>query len=281
MKGIVKIIVEEFIYGSHVVSLGAVGITLSIVLLFELHINLSVLFIAYLAYQIVYTYNHARELSFDKKSNPERVRHISRRQKWVRISPLMYSGLLGIFLSFSNWFTIMLVVFIVAGGILYTEYFKSIPILGWKTYYVSFFWAILILIVPLFYRISYLIPYLYLVVFIFIRGLVNTTFSDMKDVESDRERGLKTFPVYWGKRKTINALHIINLISMIPLLIGIYMGYVPYLALVLIITVVNGVFYLTKSLYLDNKNLRLLSYILIDGEYILWPMIILLVKILI
>lgn len=278
MKKIIKLLGEEFLYGSHLISLGALGITLSVILIFGLPIKPPILFIAYLVYQIVYTYNHARELSFDKKSNPERVKHLSSKQKWVRISPIIYSGLLGILLTLSNWPTVLLVIFITAGGILYTEYFKSVPILGWKTYYVSFFWSILILIVPLFYALDYIFPYLYLVVFIFVRGLVNTAFSDIKDIESDRERKLRTFPVYLGKRKTLYILHIINLLSLAPLLIGVYVGHLPSLALVLILTVINGVFYLTRALYIDEKKLRLLSYILIDGEYILWPIIIVIAK---
>src|SRR5690606_25901775 len=145
----------------------------------------------------------------------------------------------------SNWQTALLTIFITAGGILYTERLKRIPVLGWKTYYVSFFWAILILVIPFFYVLDTVTPYLYLVLFIFIRGLVNTTFSDIKDIESDRARNIKTFPAYWGKEKTLYILQVINLISLVPLVVGVINSDLPILALVLGLTVVNGVYYLT------------------------------------
>lgn len=278
MKGLLKGIADEFLYGSHLVALGALGITLSVILVFSLPSKPLVLVIAYLVYLIIYTYNHARELIFDKNSNPERVKHLSGKQQWVKMSPFIYSAMLITALLFSNWATALLAVFITAGGILYTEKFKRIPILGWKTYYVSFFWAILILIVPFFYEIGSVTPYLYFVLFIFIRGLVNTTFSDIKDIESDGARKIKTFPVYWGKEKTLYILQAVNLISFAPILFGIYTKDLPMISLLFGLTIINGVYYLTKAMTLDEKKLRLFSSILIDGEYILWPLVILIGK---
>lgn len=274
MKRIIKVVWEELLYGSHLTSLGAVGITLSVILIFDLPIKTAVLIISYLVYQIIYSYNHVKERFYDKKSNPERVQHLSNKRKWFAITPLIYAVILGGFLLISNLSTVFLVIFIAVGGILYTEYFKSVPILGWKTYYVSFFWSILVLIIPFFYSISNIIPFLYLVVFIFARGIVNTAFSDIKDIESDKIRKLKTFAVYFGRKKTLYMLHIINIFSLFPLIVGVIEGHLPMLAFSLVITVINGIYYLTKAIYIDQKSLRHLSYVLIDGEYILWPVII-------
>lgn len=277
MKKIVSAITDELIYGAHLVALGAVGITLSIVLVFDLRPNLLHLFIAYLIYLIIYSYNYFRELLQDMKTNPERVKHISSAKKWRQISPLVYILLLCVSLIFTNLLTAILVAFITLGGILYTEKFKRTPILGFKTYYVSFFWSILVLTIPFFYDLD-TVPYLYFVLFIFIRGLVNTIFSDIKDIESDRERGIKTLPVYWGKKKTLYILQIINIISMLPLLVGVVDNKLPFAALLLSITIINGFYYLTRALYMSEKSLRLHSSILIDGEYIFWPAVIIIGK---
>lgn len=274
MKKFLKLLGDELLYGSHLVALGAFGITLSVILTLGLPIKPLLLAIAYLVYLIIYTYNHARELIFDKQSNPERVKHLSGKQKWVKASPFVYFGLLCISLFFSNVPTALLTLFILAGGILYTEYFKKVPVLGWKTYYVSFFWAILILLIPLFYKFDNLTPYLYFVIFIFLRGLVNTTFSDIKDIETDSKRKIKTFPVFWGKERALYILQFVNLISFAPIIIGIYTKDLPIISFLFALTILNGIYYLTRAMKMSEKQLRLFSSILIDGEYIFWPLVI-------
>lgn len=266
---------NEFIYGAHLLSLGGAGIILSILLIVDIEVQLKVLILTYLIYQIVYTYNHFRELQQDLKSNPERAKHLMSKQIWVRISPFIYSLLLSIFLLFTNLNTILLCLFIVIGGILYTEYFKSVRILGFKSYYVSSFWAASVILIPLFYNLDSLLPYLYFALFIFVRLFVSTTFFDIKDIESDKALNIKTIPIYLGKSKTLYLLQILNILSLVPIIIGIYNNSLPSLAVALVPTIMFDVLYLTAGLLFEGKALRTLSYVVVDGQYIFWPVIIL------
>jgi len=107
---------------------------------------------------------------------------------------------------------------------------------------------------------------------------VNTVFFDVKDLESDRQRNLKTLPVIFGKRMTIYLLHLINLIALIPLIVGVYSNDIPKESLVLLVFTLYSFYYLTQALFLDGKILRTLSYVIADAEYILWSILIIIVK---
>ncbi len=282
MKLLIEKVVTEFVYGGHLLSFGATGIVLTVILLLDLPIHLIVLLIPYLSSQVVYSYNHFREIDFDINSNPERARHLQTQKKWMGLFLAIYITLLLFSLITTNATTLIFVIFIVAGGILYTEYFKRLTvnlIAGFKNFYTSFFWALTILLVPFYYQIEVTMSYVFLFCFVFLRWMVNSAFFDIKDIESDRQLKLKTFAVLLGKKETIYLLYVINLISILPLLVGYYTGFLKGDALFLLITFVYGLYYLRKAISLEGKKLRVLSYIIVDAEYIFWPIVIVLAKI--
>lgn len=264
----------ELLYGAHLVSFGTIGLVLGTIMIFGLWINTALLLIAYLIPQIVYRYNYLRELGADAISNPERVKHVIEKKTRMQFGFYACSVLIAVLLVFTNWMTAMLVFVIVFSGIMYTEYFKWVQVLGFKNYYTAFFWAILILIVPLSYGIDSLTPFLFISLFVFMREVVNNIFFDIKDIESDRADDVRTIPVYLGREKTIKLLHIINLLSLLPIFLGIYLGYLPAVAIFLGFTFISGIIYLNKGLTAQEENLRLFSYIVVDGESTFWPIII-------
>lgn len=232
--------------------------------------------------QIVYTYNHFREIKFDLDSNPERADYLEKQKGWIGIVLLGYVIALIILALFTNIKTFILSFTIVVSGILYTDYFKSLIqkyVTGAKTLYVSFFWAILVYFIPFFYNIRDILPYTYICMFVFLRFIVSTAFFDIKDIVDDKKRGLKTLAVLLGKKKTIYLLQILNILSFVPLIVGVYFDKLPILSLFLGISIPYGLFYLTYSLFLSRKSLRTLSYIVVDAEYIFWLIFILLGKI--
>ena len=111
--------------------------------------------------------------------------------------------------------------------------------------------------------------------FIFLRGIINVTFFDIKDMESDGAQGLKTLPVILGKRSTLKFLHGLNLFSFLPLLAGVYIGIIPPFALSLFAFYFYDDYYLDKAEVVNNKGLRMISYTLADAEFILWPLVLL------
>jgi len=275
-------IVREFIYGGHLLSLGATGIVLSVAFTMDLPINIFLFFIPYLSSQIVYNHNHLKELKQEKETNVERNKYLIEHKSSVNILLLSYIILLTFCLINTNIQTILIVVFIILGGLLYTQYFKRKTaeyFVGFKNIYTSFFWSLTIFLVPFFYGTSINSFYWFFFIFIFLRFIVSTAFFDIKDIKDDSEKSIKTFAVIFGKRLTLNVLQILNLISILPIIIGVYLGQIPVLNLVLILTLMYGIYYLTRAYTLDDRELRKLSYVVVDGEYLLWGLSVFFVRI--
>lgn len=201
----------------------------------------------------------------------------------VAIILVGYITALFILSLFTNLYTFIFVAIVVVCGILYTEYFKGLTVgylAGFKNFYTSFFWASTVVLVPLYYNNPIKIPLLYIFLFVFLRWIVNSAFFDIKDIESDSKRGLKTFAVVFGKEKSIRLLQVINLLSVVPLLIGVYTGNLEKVSLCLVILAFYGFYYLIKATTIDGKKLRTLSYIVVDAEYIFWPLLVILGQVL-
>jgi len=114
--------------------------------------------------------------------------------------------------------------------------------------------------------------------FIFLRGIINVTFFDIKDIESDAERGLKTLPVILGKGPTLRFLKALNVLGFLPLLAGVYAGIIPAFALSLVIFYFYDYYYLKKAGEINSKSLRMVSYTLADAEFVIWPVVLVLSK---
>mgnify|MGYP000052318336 CR=1 FL=1 len=78
-------------------------------------------------------------------------------------------------------------------------------------------------------RISLLLLFL----FVFLRWIINTAFFDVKDIEADKKDNLKTFPVVLGNKNFLRFIHILNLFSFSPIIIGVYFDTLPSFTLAL------------------------------------------------
>lgn len=76
---------------------------------------------------------------------------------------------------------------------------------------------------------------------------MSAMFFDIKDISSDKEERLKTFAVVWGKERTIRALIILNLLSAVPLIIGVYLDILPWFSLALLLTLPYTFYYLNQT----------------------------------
>jgi 4-hydroxybenzoate polyprenyltransferase len=108
-----------------------------------------------------------------------------------------------------------------------------------------------------------------------IKSLLNVIFFDIKDIESDGKKGLKTIPIKFGKEKTLELLQILNVISFIPLVIGVAVRALPVFTLALLSLYFYTFYYLKKAEELERKDIRFVSYALCEAEIILWPLLIL------
>ena len=157
---------------------------------------------------------------------------------------------------------------------MFTEFFKGLTrkIVGFKTFYASLFWAFLIILSAIYYNINYIPLIILLFLFVYLRFVLSIAFFDIKDIESDKRDFLKTFPVLLGRNKTLSFLHILNFISILPLVLGVYFKILPTFSLSLCLFYFYSFYYLRQAVS-KSKNIRKLSYIMVDGEYIFWPLI--------
>ncbi len=282
LKKLLEKIWNEFIYGGHLLSIGGSAMMVSILIILELKIKFPILVIGYLIPQIIYTYNHLKEIEKDKTGNPERVSHLMKPRKVFYILGIFYLFSLFIFSVILGTDMLLLVSVLMMGGMLFSIGIKEITkkITCFKNIYTSLFWALgPVLIVSLYYHIPIVPALLYLFLFIFLRLIVNTIYFDIKDIYSDKKEKLRTVPVILGKEKTLNILHLINIISFIPVIVGIYLNYLPFFSLALLIVYFYSYYYIKISEKVSSVNIRKLSYIMVDGEYFIWPILLVVMKI--
>jgi len=275
---------NEFVYGGHLLSLGGSGILYLETVLLNKKTNLLLLFLAYLMNQIIYSYNHLKEAKKDIESNSERAKYLleTKKEKKAKIEFFIYCLLLLITLFLLKKAELLIfVLIIVIAGIFYTLFLKSLTkkVLGFKNLYVAFMWALAPQIVIGIYYETSLFSKIIVILFLYIllRFIMSTIFFDLKDIKSDKNEGLITLPVVLGKEQTLSLLHFINFISFIPILFGVFKNILPFYSLSLLIFFFYSFYYL-KAAEEEKSDIHFLSYIVVDGEYLLWGLLALIFK---
>ena len=273
---IINTIWNEFVYGGHLLSLGAAGTVFSVMIILEKWPDWQVLLMAYLISQIVYVYNHFEEADKDLVTNPERVRYLQKFAKYYRPLLLFYIILLlPVLVLFANLQTLLFALFLLAGGVLFTIFFKGLTkkIIGFKEFYVALFWAAGVFLPPFYYSFHLNLFFISFFLYIFLRSYLHTTFCDIKDTESDKSAGLKTAPVIFGQKRTLAYLHLVNFLSMVLLVGGYFLGIFPTFSLFLIVFYFYSFYYLREAGSGHIQKIRSTSYFLVDSEDVLCPMV--------
>jgi 4-hydroxybenzoate polyprenyltransferase len=266
---------DEFVYGGHLLSLGSAAVALSTMLLLGMMIQWEFLLIAYLCPLCIYSYDHYRDIERDALNNSHRTTHL---RKYHKIHPLiivMYGvAFFALLFYFGNILSVIFGGSLLLVGLFYTKYVKILTtkIIGFKSFYTSFSVASLILFTGIYCSYPVGLVLLLLFVFLFFRFMVNTCFCDIKDIVTDRKYRIKTLPVILGKEKFLIVLHVINIISLIPLLIGVYLHVLPLFSLLLVASILYSVYYIEKAKH-QGANMQSLSSIVVDGEFAFWPFI--------
>ncbi len=283
-SGILNGIRYEFIYGGHLVSLGAPAYVLSVSMLMGIEPLKGLLLITYLMPLIVYNYNYFGEMDLDESTNPERVHYIKSK---IAVFPYIIVAYILILVAalclYSNRGLIEFAAILVIGGILFTvvlkDFTKKIPM--FKNAYTALIWAFGGTFTLVFYM-SLPVGWFFILVFAFMymRSIANVIFFDLKDMESDATRGLKTLPAMIGKKRTIQFLYVLNVIGFIPLLAGVYYGIIPLIGLALLPLMAYSFYYLRRAETAGDVELRAVSYTLADAEFLMWPVLLIMGQIL-
>lgn len=280
VKPILIFVWNEFIFGGHLLSLGAVSIVFTSAVLLNISITIDFLLIVYLIAYIIYLYDRFKEYKKDFLTNRDRTQHMTRYVKYTSI--IIFCCILIVvwtLLSFGNQLSLIFGFLLIVFGLLYNVYFKKITkkIVGFKNFYVAFSWSLLVIFLVFYYSFSLDLSVLSISLFIFLRLLINTVFFDIKDIESDKKCNLNTIPVLYSKNKTLNYLHIINISSLALIMVVVYKDIFPTFFLSLAFFCFYSFYYIQKAKNV-NVNVNKLSYIIVDGEYLLWPIVLILGK---
>lgn len=275
MRKILRVMVHEFVYGGHLLSIGAACTVWSVAILANVTVEWTILFLAYLASQIVYNNDHVTEVDQNGNSlNVERTKYLSQTLNVRNIIMIIYVSLFLFTVYLAKSPVAFLILVIIIGGILYTLVVKRFTtvVVGLKNIYVAFFWSTLVFVVPLHYSLP-LSDRLFIsfALIVFIRWIVNSAYFDIKDLKGDKKLGLKTLPVVYGVPKTIRILHVFNMLAGLIVILFVFMEFLPDYALVMVIFTLYSLYYLSKTLKLKEESLRKISYLMVDSEYLFWP----------
>lgn len=272
----------EFMYGGYLTAMALPLLVLCMALLMDKPVSWQALAISYLLPLIIYGYDYYRGRDSDAASNPERAIVVGRK---ARAFPFVLAAeglILASLLLMSGKSSLMIFISImVMGGVAYPAFFKDVTrmVPGFKSIYVSLIWAAAAAFIPLFqYSTGLIIFFALAFVFIFLKTMINVIFFDIKDIEADRKRGLKTIPVLLGKEGTFKFLHGLNLLTLAPILIGVYSGSLPAPALAWLGLPLYVSYYLYRGRKSDEKGIRRISYVLAESETLVWLVLIIIGK---
>ncbi|MCX6764181.1 MAG: UbiA family prenyltransferase [Candidatus Nealsonbacteria bacterium] len=274
---------NEFVYGGHLLSLGASSIVFTSAILLGIKITWDCLFIVYLGMQSAYLYNRYKDFKKDYLTNPERTKHF---EKYVSKIPIIIGIFILIIILMLYYFSTPKILFfglsLLLMSLLYSKIFKNLTkkIVGFKGFYVSLMWASLSLFLIFYYYLSFSLSLFFILVFIFLRWTINTSFCDIKDIESDKKEKLLTLAVVLRKEKLIKFLNILNILSFLPIILGVFFNLFPFYSIILVFTVFYAFYYFKQVNNLVISQ-NFLYNVIVDGEFILWSFFILLGKILI
>jgi 4-hydroxybenzoate polyprenyltransferase len=280
LKKILNSIWNEFVYGGQLISLGAISIVFTSAILLNIKITWDCLMVVYLGTYTFLLYNRYKELKTDFLTNPQRTKYLRR---YINYTPLFIFSFILIFTGISFYFnklTVLLFGFsLFLLGLFYTKFLKKITkkIIAFKNICFSLIAALLIIFLAIYYSFPLNLPLLLILIFVYLRLFVNTNFLDIKDIESDKEESLLTLAIVLGKKRLIRFLSLINILAVMPIIAGFYFHLLPKFSLMLLFTIPYTFYYFKKS---ENRNLSFsnLYYGLVDGEFILWPIFVLLGK---
>jgi len=269
IKKILNLIWDEFIYGSHFISLAGASTVIIGAELLKIKVTWVFTLLTYLIVQIGFYYNRYREFHEDFLTNPERTQHI---KKYLKYLPFIISFYIIVFISLlicsGRLPAILFGLFALINVLLYTEISKRLTkrIIAFKEIYFAGCWTALSIFLVLFYSFPLNLSLLLYLFFIFLRIFLGTTLFDIKDIESDGRKKILTLPILLGKKKTFNFLRLLSILALIPIIIGFSLRLFPKCSLMLLLTMPYTFYYLKKSESKDISHI-FLHYFLVGGEF--------------
>ncbi|WP_048205476.1 UbiA family prenyltransferase [Methanococcoides methylutens] len=267
----IKELWADFIYGGHIFAFGAICVAFMCSILFEIPITWDFLVIIYLTFYIIYLYDYFNGTEDDEKTNSTRANYF-RQNDSKTITRILYGSIVSIasiYVLYSDIPNMLIGFAILFLGVTYQAYFKGLTkkITAFKNIFVSMVWAILVYVMFIYYSYPITTEALIISAFIFLRMTGIQILFDIRDIEGDQKKGLRTFPAIYGYRKGLMTLIAINFITSILLVYGAYIEAIPYTALMIVPVIFYAQNYLDK---VDRSRKDHKSYLFAAGEPFIW-----------
>lgn len=272
IKNIPKKIWREFVYGSHMLALGDALVIIALSIVLDIGVNWALPVVVYLSVLAINSFNRYEEYEQDILTNPERSASM---KKYIKIFPVLIGSMLiasiVIVIFTADLKALFFMGILFALGILYTVIFKgwTKKVVGFKNFSIALPYSLMVVFAALYYDKPITSAVVLIAVFYYIRIFISAMYFDIKDIDGDKREGLKTFAVIYGKKQTSQILHVLNLLSFIPLLAALILGLVPLFSLGLLLTIPYTAYYVS-GLFNKNINQTFLSNVIADGEFIFW-----------
>ncbi|OGD63813.1 hypothetical protein A2215_02780 [Candidatus Berkelbacteria bacterium RIFOXYA2_FULL_43_10] len=249
---------------------GAVAEIYAIALLFGLAVSPVFILILISGSISIYLFDFLRESKVPSSSESESYKEKFRPLYILPLSLALFFAAL--IIIYGNIPSIIFAGALLIYGLIYDPVTKSLTkyLPAFKDLYVALGWTLMPALFFLFHSYNFSIAASIFLLFVLSRDFVNVSFCDLKDLISDKYRGLKTVAVESGSNSTFKILQVINLLSVGILILGVIFGDLPSLSLALIIPVVIMI-----SLFGWAKASRNYSPYIVDSEYFLWFVVIL------
>jgi len=239
-------------------------------MVYNINPNPSLLFAAFLMTFTIYNLNKLTDIKEDSINLPERAGFIGRNKKLIAYA-IVISYVAALFLSFiQDRLAIFVILFPMLIGVVYSiriSRFRLKDIVGIKNIVIALSWAVAGSFLPLAVSSRNSTQIMSTFYFFFIRVFIGSIAFDIRDIEGDRESGVRTIPVVFGRERTKNLLLVLNS-TLIPwLLISYLSGFFHRYLFVFIFSILYGYCYIQHFCKEGLKIGRSLD-LLVDGEWI-------------
>lgn len=261
---------NEFLYGGHLQSLGAVAILWTVAGLFQAPFPCGLPVATYAVFYAVYIYNRLLEVSADAASNPARTRHIvaHRRILWVTF---VLSSLLAVVVTLltASVYGMVFLGAIFVLGLLYTNVFKGFTrrIPGFKAWYVALVFSTLVFLPYAYAHQEAPFVTLSFAGWVFWNAVIMQIFLDLKDTQSDAQAGLRTIPLLLGEKRTFRVLVALTFLAAVPPVAWALFNS-SYPAIVAVLAFASS---LSLLAFRIAKNGAYQGYLIESGKFVSWP----------
>jgi 4-hydroxybenzoate polyprenyltransferase len=235
--------------------------------------SLELLLIAFLISFSAYNINRKTDTKEDRISYPERTEFLNIYYKHIKIVALA-AYITALFIAFSNSLVVGLIILLPLISVsLYsipwipaftTTRLKDIFVV--KNATVAVFWAIGVIILPLAYFEKPLtLTSMAVFFYMFLKVFGNSVTLDIRDVTGDTVHNIRTIPIKFGTANTKKILTLINLGSFCVIIVSVLYNLLTVAAYLVSLVVIYTQIYIH---FISKTNIRFLTDVLADGEYI-------------